>query len=150
VSKALFHASRQWRAVCFLGVTPGLIAGIQWGNATGAEREIVDSHHWIAATSPAMTRRVVEGSHPSLHGRVHLSQMAEREMNHSIDTSRASEGMQSPEFWRLCAPAKCLGSLASYCGRGAYRGKVPTCGRANASLLQGVRDFFHGLADAQE
>ena len=75
---------------------------------------------------------------------------AEREMNHSTDTSRVSEGMQSPEFWRLCAPAKCLGSLASYCGRGAYRGKVPTCGRANASLLQGVRDFFHGLADAQE
>ena len=67
-------------------------------------------------------------------------------MNNSTDTSLA-EGMRvwanHLKLWRLCGNAKCRRA-------GACRGKVHTCGRANASLLpQGVRDFFNGLADAQ-
>jgi hypothetical protein len=47
-------------------------------------------------------------------------------------------------MWRLCGNAKCRRARAC-------RGKVYRCSRPSFFLLpQGVRDFFFGLADAQE
>jgi len=65
----------------------------------------------------------------------------------ATDTALA-EGMRvwatHLKLWRLCGNAKCRRA-------GACRGKVQFCARANFLLLpQGVRDFFHGLTEAQE
>jgi hypothetical protein len=91
-------ASRVAERISFalFSVMPGLVPGIQWGGD-------LESHDWIAGTSPAMTNKSQKGD---LMGKAEI-----RAADLSRDLRLAAELL---EIWRLCGKSRCRRARACH------------------------------------